>query len=234
MTDATARLLPGGSRRRRWEWRAVAVVVIVALCAFAATSRIRIRAHVPHSRHHRPAQRNDSSLPVVLWHGLGDSCCASHSIGYIANLISDSLGESETHDGRNAEVILQVQSSSSIVKYSVPPSTGVYVHSIATGEGTMADISSTFFGNVNEQVRNCAFMHCNGDATAAAGRLHKCIGCPQVAKVCEELASMPELVGGFNAIGFSQGATTLVPTLRNSLSSSSLTMQTGRLCKCWA
>jgi Palmitoyl protein thioesterase len=28
----------------------------------------------------------------------------------------------------------------------------------------------------------------------------------QVAKVCEELASMPELKGGFNAIGFSQGA----------------------------
>ena len=97
MADGTARLLPGSSRRRRWEWRAVAVVVIVALCAFAATSRIRIRAHVPHSRHHRPAQRNDSSLPVVLWHGLGDSCCASHSIGYVANLISDSLGEGSTY-----------------------------------------------------------------------------------------------------------------------------------------
>jgi palmitoyl-protein thioesterase len=82
---------------------------------------------------------------VVLWHGLGDSCCASHSIGYVANLISDSLG--------------------------------VYVHSIATGDGTIADVSSTFFGNVNDQV----------------------------AKVCEELADMPELKGGFNAIGFSQG-----------------------------
>jgi hypothetical protein len=29
---------------------------------------------------------------------------------------------------------------------------GVYVHSIATGDGTMADVSSTFFGNVNDQV----------------------------------------------------------------------------------
>lgn len=43
-------------------------------------------------------------------------------------------------------------------------------------------------------------------ATTAAGILNDCTGCPQVAKVCEELASMPELKGGFNAIGFSQGA----------------------------
>ena len=94
MSDPTSRLLPRTARRRRWEWRAVAVVVIIALCGFAATSGIRFRAQVPHNRHYRPAERNESSLPVVLWHGLGDSCCASHSIGYVANLISDSLGES--------------------------------------------------------------------------------------------------------------------------------------------
>ena len=28
----------------------------------------------------------------VLWHGMGDSCCASYSIGYVADLIADHLG----------------------------------------------------------------------------------------------------------------------------------------------
>jgi palmitoyl-protein thioesterase len=76
---------------------------------------------------------------------MGDSCCASYSIGYVAKLISDSLG--------------------------------VYVHSIATGDGAMADVSSSFFGNVNDQV----------------------------AKVCDEISETPELQGGYNAVGFSQG-----------------------------
>ncbi len=32
----------------------------------------------------------------VLWHGMGDSCCASYSIGYVADMISDHLGETVT------------------------------------------------------------------------------------------------------------------------------------------
>ncbi|CAD7703062.1 unnamed protein product, partial [Ostreobium quekettii] len=54
----------------------------------------------------------------------------------------------------------------------------VFVHSIATGEGESGDVESTYFGNVNEQVL----------------------------KVCEELQGIPELQGGFNAVGFSQGS----------------------------
>lgn len=96
MAEVTAPLLPGSARRRRGGWKAVVILLAVALCAFAVTSRVRIRAHVPHHRHHRPAVRNDSSLPVVLWHGMGDSCCASYSIGYVAKLISDSLGTSSS------------------------------------------------------------------------------------------------------------------------------------------
>ncbi len=68
-------------------------MLAIALCVVAATSRVRVRAHVPQHRHTRPHARNESSLPVVLWHGMGDSCCASYSIGYVAKLISDSLGE---------------------------------------------------------------------------------------------------------------------------------------------
>jgi hypothetical protein len=39
-----------------------------------------------------------------------------------------------------------------------------------------------------------------GTAVLTGGSLR-----PQVAKVCNELRSIPELQGGFNAVGFSQG-----------------------------
>ncbi|WIA16136.1 hypothetical protein OEZ85_012853 [Tetradesmus obliquus] len=86
-----------------------------------------------------------AALPVVLWHGMGDSCCSMGSMGSIKQLIEDKLG--------------------------------VFVHSIATGVGEYQDVWSSFYGNVNQQV----------------------------GKVCGELASMEELKGGFNMVGFSQG-----------------------------
>lgn len=88
---------------------------------------------------------NGAALPVVLWHGMGDSCCSMGSMGSIKQLIEDKLG--------------------------------VFVHSIATGVGEYQDVWSSFYGNVNQQV----------------------------GKVCGELASMEELKGGFNMVGFSQG-----------------------------
>jgi hypothetical protein len=33
----------------------------------------------------------ESPLPVVLWHGMGDSCCAPHSIGAVANRIRKAI-----------------------------------------------------------------------------------------------------------------------------------------------
>ena len=34
---------------------------------------------------------NSSSLPVVLWHGMGDSCCATWSIGALQKQIEQAL-----------------------------------------------------------------------------------------------------------------------------------------------
>lgn len=34
-----------------------------------------------------------SKLPVVLWHGMGDSCCAPYSIGAVAKVIEARLGK---------------------------------------------------------------------------------------------------------------------------------------------
>ena len=35
---------------------------------------------------------SSSSLPVVLWHGMGDTCCDEHSMGKVAKLIQQELG----------------------------------------------------------------------------------------------------------------------------------------------
>ena len=35
----------------------------------------------------------NSSLPVVLWHGMGASCCISGRTSILKNLIKDNLGE---------------------------------------------------------------------------------------------------------------------------------------------
>jgi palmitoyl-protein thioesterase len=56
-------------------------------------------------------------------------------------------------------------------------STGVFVYSIATGSSETFDVWSSYFGDVNAQV----------------------------ASVCEQIRRVPELQGGFHAIGFSQG-----------------------------
>lgn len=62
--------------------------LLILLCATCAYT-----ARVP--RHHdgRIVTDNKKALPVVMWHGMGDSCCASYSIGKIKNLIEDQLGE---------------------------------------------------------------------------------------------------------------------------------------------
>lgn len=62
--------------------------------------------------------------PIVIWHGMGDSCCNPQSIG--------SLKES--------------------LEQQLP---GVFVHSIDTGSGGSEedDRKSSFFGNINQQVR---------------------------------------------------------------------------------
>lgn len=88
-------------------------------------------------------------LPIVIWHGMGDSCCNKHSVGSLMDSITNVLP-------------------------------GTFVHSINTGSrgGSMeSDIASSYFGNVNEQIR----------------------------KVCDELDSIDELRQGYVALGLSQG-----------------------------
>ena len=103
-------------------------------------------AAAPSSPRSSSSSSSSSPLPIVLLHGMGDSCCALGSIGGVAKFLESRLG--------------------------------VFVHSIATGEGELRDVASSFFGNVNEQV----------------------------AGICEGLRALrSELSGGFHMVGFSQG-----------------------------
>ena len=84
-------------------------------------------------------------LPVVIWHGLGDSAYAPWPRDLKAEL-----------------------------ELTYP---GMYVHLVALESRSMADRAATFVGDVNAQV----------------------------ARVAEQLAQVPELRHGFDAVGFSQG-----------------------------
>ena len=36
---------------------------------------------------------SSASLPVVIWHGMGDNCCHSFSMGYIKNLLEQNIND---------------------------------------------------------------------------------------------------------------------------------------------
>lgn len=62
------------------------------------------------------------SPPVVLWHGMGDSCCNPMSLGSIVKLIEQNITPSP------------------------------YVHSLRIGSNVAEDTSNGFFMNVNRQI----------------------------------------------------------------------------------
>uniref|UniRef100_A0A8C5WYX2 Palmitoyl-protein thioesterase 1 n=1 Tax=Laticauda laticaudata TaxID=8630 RepID=A0A8C5WYX2_LATLA len=85
-------------------------------------------------------------VPLVIWHGMGDSCCNPISMGYIKKIVEEKIP-------------------------------GIYVLSLKIGSSLIDDMENSFFMNVNDQVK----------------------------KVCDQLSKDPNLQGGYNAMGFSQG-----------------------------
>ncbi|CAI6367230.1 unnamed protein product [Macrosiphum euphorbiae] len=67
---------------------------------------------------------NDGSPPVVLWHGMGDSCCNPLSLGRIIKLLQKNLG------------------------------TDTYVKSLQIGKSFEQDVKNSFFMNANLQVQD--------------------------------------------------------------------------------
>jgi len=85
--------------------------------------------------------------PVVIWHGMGDTCCYSFSMGAVKKEIERLLP-------------------------------GIYVYSVMIGNSIVEDELEGFISNSNDQVDF----------------------------VCNQVKSDPNLRGGFNAVGFSQGS----------------------------
>ncbi|GMT19500.1 hypothetical protein PFISCL1PPCAC_10797, partial [Pristionchus fissidentatus] len=84
--------------------------------------------------------------PIVMWHGMGDSCCSATSMGPLMEKI----------------------------KKQIP---GVYMYSVQLGNSAMQDREKGFLANMNDEI----------------------------AGICAKIASDPNLGGGYNSIGLSQG-----------------------------
>ena len=88
-------------------------------------------------------------LPVVLWHGMGDSCCAPHSLGALASAIKKARGP------------------------------GAHVLSLSFGGGPEAsDVAAGFFGRVDDQVA-AACSHIAADPVIAAAGRYDAVGFSQ-------------------------------------------------------
>nr|ACO10282.1 Palmitoyl-protein thioesterase 1 precursor [Caligus rogercresseyi] len=88
-----------------------------------------------------------SPTPVILWHGMGDSCCNPLSMGSVKRAIEDEIPD-------------------------------IYVKSLMIGNNIIQDVENGFFSNANDQIK----------------------------EVCKQIAEDEKLKGGYNSIGFSQGA----------------------------
>jgi palmitoyl-protein thioesterase len=100
---------------------AAAAAVLAALAAATqATRDLDLPAPLP-----APPAPRPPPLPVVLWHGMGDSCCSPHSLGAVAAAIKEELGP------------------------------GAHVLSLSPGgapASPAADVAAGFFGRVDSQV----------------------------------------------------------------------------------
>ena len=133
-----------------------------------------------------PESNRTRQLPVVLWHGMGDSCCNSHSIGAVRNRIQQVLGGEEIlsnpkDDYFDVHATLCTRHISVVIHVS--PSAGVFVHSIATGEGGPADSESSIFGNVNAQA--------GSKLPSVWGILQIALTTPALQKNCPERQTSP-------------------------------------------
>ena len=78
-------------RNRRRFVLSLACLLALLLVFFSCTSpRTEPRPYNPLPSKY-DTSFNSSSLPVVLWHGMGDSCCATWSIGALQEQIQQSL-----------------------------------------------------------------------------------------------------------------------------------------------
>uniref|UniRef100_U3IYG4 Palmitoyl-protein thioesterase 1 n=1 Tax=Anas platyrhynchos platyrhynchos TaxID=8840 RepID=U3IYG4_ANAPP len=120
--------------------------------------------------------------PVVLWHGMGDSCCNPRSMGYIRGLLQRRLP---------GTYVLSLRIGASVLQKSgeVPLLWRRQFCRQSRKNAVLMGSPEFPFHHLVKDVENSFFMNAND----------------QVREVCGQLAADPHLKGGYNAIGFSQG-----------------------------
>lgn len=93
---APALAQPKPNKRRRLVLTLLSIAAVLLVLTVVATPRSGPEPYNPlPSRDDRSF--NSSSLPVVMWHGMGDSCCATWSIGALQKQIQDALPGQPKH-----------------------------------------------------------------------------------------------------------------------------------------
>lgn len=124
-------------------------IYLVTHSLVSAVSPSTVMTH--DSRSLASGRRKNSVLPIVLLHGMGDSCCFPFSMGKMEQLIKE-----EVHRQTNETV---------------------FVYSLRIGGSAVSDVIHSYLYDANQYVQD----------------------------ICDQLTTIPELVNGFNGIGFSQG-----------------------------
>ncbi|KAL0477677.1 palmitoyl-protein thioesterase [Acrasis kona] len=92
---------------------------------------------------------NAAQLPVVLWHGMGDSCCFPFSMGKIQKRIED------YYNGT------------------------ISVHSVRIGNGNIEDVANSYMKNANDQIDIACEQLVNTEAIIKSGGAFNAIGFSQ-------------------------------------------------------
>ena len=102
------------------------------------------------------------NLPVVLWHGMGASCCERGNTNIIQKELEEKLGR-RLLINQVSSIVLFLHSvastnSESAAVVSQQMHAGSYVLSITTGGSEAEQVYAGFFGNVSQQV--CSVTSC--------------------------------------------------------------------------
>ena len=111
--------------------------------------------------------RANKNLPVVLWHGMGASCCERGNTNIIQKELEEQLGPSLASEKNRAPGTEEVHlpciprrlSRTQVSCRCFIPAVyaGSYVLSITTGGSEAEQVYAGFFGNVSQQVRSLNF-----------------------------------------------------------------------------
>ena len=122
----------------------------------------------------------DEPTPIVIWHGMGDNCCHSFSMGRIKEMLEKHIkGKRPQSMYCHTFFTMEIMSFTSLESYinHILLFEGVYVRSLMVGNSPNEDTLNGFFMPVKKQIE----------------------------LVCKTIKEDPKLQNGFNGMGFSQG-----------------------------